>query len=113
MDLLVSIAYTAAADQALDEPLPTGMGLRVPVPDLKKSVPVAPVNSLPRWSHPNIGISATPLVPTAHSLTPGPDGLCDFDEMDILEVGNSLLSKRLVFANLVLPSDASFDRGSH
>ncbi|KIJ62454.1 hypothetical protein HYDPIDRAFT_30416 [Hydnomerulius pinastri MD-312] len=32
VDLLVSLAYTAAADQVLDEPLPRGMGLLVPRP---------------------------------------------------------------------------------
>ena len=31
MDLLVSLAYIAAAEGALDAPLPVGMGLRVRV----------------------------------------------------------------------------------
>ncbi|KAI6033071.1 hypothetical protein F5J12DRAFT_887987 [Pisolithus orientalis] len=32
MDLLVSLAYVAAAEGALEEPFPCGMGLHVPVP---------------------------------------------------------------------------------
>lgn len=32
MDLLVSLAYVAAAEGVLDEPLPRGMGLRVRPP---------------------------------------------------------------------------------
>ena len=39
VDLLVSLAYVAAAEGSLDEPLPRGMGLRVkPPPDAKVQV---------------------------------------------------------------------------
>jgi ubiquitin-conjugating enzyme E2 Q len=89
VDLLVSIAYTAAADQVLDEPLPIGMGLRVPVPDPKRCVPVPPVNS--QWALPNV--SAPAPGPTACPPTPDPDGLCEFDELGILEVDDVLLDK--------------------
>ena len=33
MDLLISLAYSAATSKTLDEPLPTGIGLMVPPPD--------------------------------------------------------------------------------
>ncbi|GLB36141.1 putative ubiquitin-conjugating enzyme family protein [Lyophyllum shimeji] len=36
VDLLLSIAHTAATEQVLDEPFPTGLGLRVPPPDASK-----------------------------------------------------------------------------
>lgn len=53
VDLLVSLAYIAAAEGALDAPLPIGMGLRV----------------------------------KCRSLTPeDPDGLHDFDQLDLSNV---------------------------
>jgi hypothetical protein len=82
VDLLVSIAYTAAADQSLGEPLPLGMGLRVPVPDPRRCF-APPVASM--WTH---MAGAAPAVPAPVRVTPvpGDDGLCEFDEMGILEV---------------------------
>jgi ubiquitin-conjugating enzyme E2 Q len=59
VDLLVSFAYAAAAEKVLDEPLPTGMGLRVHVPEKASSSNVVEV---------------------------GLDGLCDFDDLDIHQV---------------------------
>lgn len=59
MDLLVSFAYAAAAEKVLDEPLPTGMGLRVRIPEKASSSKVVQVGS---------------------------DGLCDFDDLDIHQV---------------------------
>ena len=84
VDLLVSIAYTAAADQSLGEPLPLGMGLRVPVPDPRRCVPPAAV---PVWAPQGAAVVAAPV----HvSPVPGPDKLCEFDEMGILEVSGML-----------------------
>ncbi|TFK72251.1 hypothetical protein BDN72DRAFT_836432 [Pluteus cervinus] len=37
VDLLVSIAYSSAVEQSMEEPLPKGMGLRVPLPDAAKA----------------------------------------------------------------------------
>lgn len=82
VDLLVSIAYTAAADQSLGEPLPLGMGLRVPVPDVKRCV--APLANV--WSYAGVpAVAPTPVPPK-----PGLDKLCEFDEMGILEVSGVL-----------------------
>ncbi|KII84929.1 hypothetical protein PLICRDRAFT_116954 [Plicaturopsis crispa FD-325 SS-3] len=57
VDLLVSIAYTAACERVLDHPLPVGLGLRVSLPQP----------------------SATDTKPPPEM---GTDGLCDFDELD-------------------------------
>ena len=102
VDLLVSIAYTAAADHSLGEPLPLGMGLRVPVPDARKCVET-PTYS---WVHPGTPAVAAPVhVPP----TPGPDGLCEFDEMGILEVGWGLMDYNNCADSLM--SDACLDCG--
>lgn len=80
----MSIAYTAAADQVLGEPLPTGMGLRVPAPDPRKCHP--PVNH--RQFAVPVAAAGSATAPPPGPVPPvvGPDGLCDFDEMGILEV---------------------------
>lgn len=81
---MVSIAYTAAADQCLGEPFPLGMGLRVPPPDPRRCVaPLAPT-----WGHVVAPVVAPPkpVQPTSD-----PDGLCEFDEMDITSVSNGVL----------------------
>lgn len=80
----MSIAYTAAADQSLDEPLPLGMGLRVPVPDPKRCT-ISPVYSYIS------GATQAVAKPMHVAPTPGPDGLCEFDEMGILEVSSCCL----------------------
>jgi ubiquitin-conjugating enzyme E2 Q len=72
VDLLVSLAYTAAVEGVLEEP-PTGMALRVPSP---KS----------GFASTQTGI---PLAPSANAQTSseaGSDGLCDFDELSLPEV---------------------------
>jgi ubiquitin-conjugating enzyme E2 Q len=65
------MAYTAAAEQVLDEPLPVGLGLRVSVPDMNK------VSSPP-------GLLTASL--TAQPPKTGPDGLCEFDQLSISQV---------------------------
>ncbi|KIM73751.1 hypothetical protein PILCRDRAFT_99249 [Piloderma croceum F 1598] len=83
VDLLVSIAYTAAADQCLNEPLPLGMGLRVPVPDARRCV--VPLG--PTWGH---AMAPVVAVPKPVPPTGDPDGLCEFDEMDIISMRASI-----------------------
>lgn len=80
------MAYTAAADQCLGDPLPVGMGLRVPPPDPARCVaPQMPnriVMTIP---------GQVPLDPIARVVPiPAPDGLCEFDDLGILEVGIAL-----------------------
>ncbi|KAG5647979.1 hypothetical protein DXG03_007013 [Asterophora parasitica] len=72
VDLLVSVAHSAAAEQVIEDPLPIGMGIRVPFP--KGELP-------------------------PEEVTVGPDGLCDFDDLSlemmracIVELINSLPS---------------------
>ena len=57
VDLLVSLAYSAAAGGVLEDPLPVNLGLRVKPPKTSTSAP-----------------------------GPGADGLCDFDALDIVGV---------------------------
>ena len=57
VDLLVSLAYSAAVGGVLEDPLPVNLGLRV--------------------KPPRTGSVAAAL---------GPDGLCDFDALDITGV---------------------------
>ena len=70
----MSIAYAAAADRVLGDPLPTGMGLRVPHLDPKEYQPM------------QYGYGVQPHTPTPVPPAAGSDGLYDFDEMDIMEV---------------------------
>jgi ubiquitin-conjugating enzyme E2 Q len=114
VDLLVSIAYAAAAENVLDEPLPIGMGLRVKVPDLPKAPPNMQ-SQTPGW----LPLFATPpVVPigmgppatattlpgavgqppatdiTAEKLQVGTDGLCDFDDLSISQVCITIVDAR-------------------
>ncbi|KAG5729844.1 Ubiquitin-conjugating enzyme E2Q-like protein 1 [Termitomyces sp. T112] len=57
VDFLVSIAHTAATEQVLNDPLPIGLGLRVPPPDVCK------IKELPRNQN--------------------TDGMCDFDDLSL------------------------------
>lgn len=83
VDLLVSLAHVAASEGALEEPLPVGMGLRVPVPKVSASTPA---------QHPvyHVGVHGTaappPLEPPRACVV-GPDGLCEFDELALVQVG--------------------------
>jgi ubiquitin-conjugating enzyme E2 Q len=81
VDLLVSLAYCAAVEGVLDEPLPIGLGLRVPIP-AASSLPQGPIN------HRVSDIPWTFTPPT------GEDGLCDFDRLDKRSVSFSVLGDR-------------------
>ncbi|KIY49649.1 hypothetical protein FISHEDRAFT_65102 [Fistulina hepatica ATCC 64428] len=74
VDLLVSLAYTAAIDQVLS-PLPVGLGLRVPLPEkgLMRCPPSQMVNG---------AFVPTSALSTSTATTEfGPDGLCNFDTL--------------------------------
>ena len=76
VDILVSLAYIAAAEGSLDSPLPVGMGLRV-TPRAGSSVPAD-------W-----------------------DGLCDFDQLQLPEVGMLLARPRQMQTSHVFRSSSS------
>ncbi|KAF7436633.1 hypothetical protein PC9H_003466 [Pleurotus ostreatus] len=85
VDLLVALAYSAAAEGVMDDPLPIGMALRVALPT--RTVPGAWLAQMP-------SLQATA---TEEPLTPDEDGLYDFDQlskhkmrMAIAELINSL-----------------------
>lgn len=95
------MAYTAAADQCLEDPLPVGMGIQVVRPDPARCF--APVHR---------GQVITPNSLSHVPPVPGPDGLCDFDELGLLEVGDHqciliyimltwLVKKRAAIAELI------------
>ncbi|KAL4268089.1 UBC core domain-containing protein [Pleurotus pulmonarius] len=87
VDLLVALAYSSAAEGVMDDPLPIGMALRVPMP----------ARALP-------GVWSAHLPPVQANeaqevLTPDENGLYDFDQlskqkmrMSIAELINSLPS---------------------
>lgn len=75
----------------MDEPLPVGLGLRVPPPTQSSSE----IISLPAIYYVDNTTPAvsTPTVPTKLNLSE--DGLCEFDELDLNQVRiySYLLSK--------------------
>jgi ubiquitin-conjugating enzyme E2 Q len=76
VDLLVSLAVASASEGVMDDPLPIGMGLRIPLPDAA-ATPTRSTTYSP-YDYSNQPASA-PEVP--NNLQPGPDGLIDFDEL--------------------------------
>ena len=82
VDLLVSLAHSAATEQVLDDPLPTGLGLRVPVPDSSKIQEPA--------RHFYGPVPVPPMPPPPIQVAIGPDGLCDFDDLTLQMVRFSL-----------------------
>lgn len=79
VDLLVSLAYTAAIEGVLEEP-PVGIALRVPSPK-------AGLIGNHRGAQ-----NATTEPVTSASVQVGKDGLCEFDDLTIPEVGIISLS---------------------
>ncbi|KAJ7641952.1 hypothetical protein FB45DRAFT_1054322 [Roridomyces roridus] len=76
VDLLVSLAYSAASEGVIDDPLPVGMALRVPPPDQSRVV-AAPVA---RFSHLGGVMPQQGAVPLSTAKV-GTDGLVDFDAL--------------------------------
>lgn len=82
VDLLVSLAHSAAAEQVLDDPLPTGLGLRVPLPDSSD------IQEPARNIYGTVPVPQNPHPPVQIAI--GPDGLCDFDDLNLQMVRFSL-----------------------
>jgi ubiquitin-conjugating enzyme E2 Q len=80
VDLLVSLAYNSASEGAMDDPLPVGLGLRVPTPITPEFTAQPPLNL---YFANNAAVS-TPTVPNMTNIAA--DGLCEFDELDLNQV---------------------------
>ncbi|KAJ3509436.1 hypothetical protein NLJ89_g5227 [Agrocybe chaxingu] len=72
VDLLVSLAFCSASDGSMEDPFPVGLGLRVPVPSASAGQYSAPTG---------VGHQNPQPVESPRVITPGTDGLCDFDEL--------------------------------
>ncbi|KAF7297153.1 UBIQUITIN-CONJUGAT-2 domain-containing protein [Mycena indigotica] len=78
VDLLVSLTYAAAAEGVLDQPLPVGMALRVPLPDRSRVIQTpAPIHSYPHQPQQ----TAVPNLPSDFPV--GLDGLVEFDSLPV------------------------------
>ncbi|CAA7264437.1 unnamed protein product [Cyclocybe aegerita] len=90
VDLLVSLAFCSASDGSMEDPFPVGLGLRVPIPSASAGQYSAPTG---------VGYQNPQPVEPQRVITPGPDGLCDFDELSAPQM-------RSVIAKLInmLPS---------
>ncbi|KAJ6632300.1 hypothetical protein B0H10DRAFT_1865630 [Mycena sp. CBHHK59/15] len=80
VDLLVSLTFSAAAEGVVDEPLPVGLGLRVPPPDRARVV-TAPPQAMHLAGMHLAGAPAAPLSPANYAV--GLDHLVDFDDLPI------------------------------
>ncbi|KAG6857552.1 hypothetical protein H0H87_000151 [Tephrocybe sp. NHM501043] len=78
VDLLVSIAHSAASEQVLSDPFPVGLGLRVPVPDASHIPPKLPVARGLQYAQPAPKAQRNNSPPNI-----GPDGMCEFDELSV------------------------------
>lgn len=67
------MAYAAAAEGTMDDPLPIGMGLRVPLPAQSSIVAPPPSRG---------GLAPVPDAPSNRKPVVGNDGLVDFDDLD-------------------------------
>jgi ubiquitin-conjugating enzyme E2 Q len=99
VDLLLSLTYSAAAEGVLDEPLPNGMGLRVP-PPTKGILTEQGLSTSPTV------VSSTDGINHGHGVADGPDGLCQFDELDITSKRSAI--KHLI--NMLPPVSPKPDR---
>lgn len=86
VDLLISLAYASANEGAMDEPLPIGMALRVPPPKNVGQDVVIPQQ--PQF----LPTVVTPVAQVHNSPTVGPDGLCEFDDLDIYQVCDKFIA---------------------
>jgi len=62
----------------MEEPLPIGMGLRVPMPSTFTAV-----NPVPQYPYPT---TPAAVQETPKDIERGPDGLCDFDDLTLPQV---------------------------
>lgn len=87
VDLLVSLAYTSAAEGAMDHPFPIGMGLQVPHPS--QAAPAASSTTVTgsyaqQYQYSAGGQQTTTLEPKL--IEADEDGLCEFDQMDAVQM---------------------------
>ncbi|KAG6813798.1 hypothetical protein H0H92_007210 [Tricholoma furcatifolium] len=82
VDLLVSLAHSAATEQVLNDPLPIGLGLRVPLPDANR-IPGSPRSSAFTGSGVPFTPTSTSQGSSLTSVSIGPDGMCDFDALSL------------------------------
>ncbi len=68
----------------MEDPLPVGLGLRVPPPSTT-APPIAQVQQVDAFGRPYVPSPAVVEQPVA-PLTIGPDGLCEFDELSLAQV---------------------------
>lgn len=98
VDLLLSLTYIAAAEGVLEQPLPTGLGLRVPKPMAKGTGQVAVGSNNTGIHLPMTGVTAAPImvppVPeeTGLQATAGDSlDLVDFDTLSLQEMCTSIV----------------------
>lgn len=75
----------------MEQPLPIGMGLRVPMPST-----FAAANPVPQYSYPGIPAPAV-VQETPKVLEPGLDGLCDFDDLTLPQVYPFVLNIKVLY----------------
>ncbi|KAF8881664.1 hypothetical protein CPB84DRAFT_1817227 [Gymnopilus junonius] len=81
VDLLVSLAYVSASEGSMEDPLPIGLALRVPLP----------TGSILAQNQGYYAPNPAPEVPeTLKTLVPGPDGLCDFDDLSVGQMRHTI-----------------------
>ncbi|KAJ3560459.1 hypothetical protein NP233_g10827 [Leucocoprinus birnbaumii] len=87
VDLLVSIAYSAAVEGVLEEP-PIGMGLRVPLPKNGTN----PASHLRGIQPVTTNASDNNPLPIPPPPQPGVDGLVEFDELDLPHMRSAIVT---------------------
>ena len=69
----------------MDEPLPVGLGLRVPPPTRGSLESTSSPQPMPFYiDNTTSPVISTPIVPTKLNISE--DGLCEFDELDLIQV---------------------------
>ncbi|KAL0059054.1 hypothetical protein AAF712_014231 [Marasmius tenuissimus] len=95
VDLLVSLTYASAAESALDEPFPVGIGLQVPEPDVTRVQDAPPsmhgfVNG-PGMFQAHTQASNQPQVPVPTQVPASFSGLRDFDQLSPKQMRASIM----------------------
>ena len=68
----------------MDEPLPVGLGLRVPPPSQTTPASTISFQAQPTLYYVNNSVVPAPTVPRKINISE--DGLCEFDELDLIQV---------------------------